>query len=389
MATVLVLSTLISCAAPPAASLTPIASPDLERLEPIARETLEAAARSLDQAIAHGLPDHELAERFGDLGRLYLAHALRDPAAICFQNAGLLDADAGEWPHLAGVAHQEAGRLEDAARAFDRALAIEPSNMPARLRRGRVRLDAGRAREAAEDFRTVLAQTAPTDSAPAVVGSATSRARGAAYYGLGLALRALETLDEAIRAFESARALAPDANAIHYALGLAYRDRGEADRARQHLARAGTRRPVFGDTRVDSLGSLLTGARVHIALGGQARRLGRRAQALQLFRKAVTLEPENARAHHNVGAMLAEEGNLAEALPHLQRAASLDPAATDARFDLASARAQAGQLEASLIAFHAVLARAPNDLEARRRRASVAQVLDRSSARRDAQDNGP
>lgn len=377
MAGLMGLLLLASCTPTPLTDLQPVSPPDLDRLEPVARDTLRAAQRSLEQALAHGLPASELADRFGDTGRLYLAHAFRDPAATCFRNAGALDATNGAWPYLAGVAHQEAGRLALAATAFGRALDLEPDNLAARLRRGRVMLDSGQPRSAAQDFRAVLAETAD-----ATADASARRARGAAYYGLGLALRQPTTLESSIEALESARALAPDANAIHYALGLAYRDRGDADRARRNLARAGTRRPRFDDPRTDSLGSLLTGARVHIALGGQARRLGRRNEAFQLFQKAVEIEPENARAHHNVGAMLAEAGQAAEALPFLERATALDPESIDARFDFASALAQAGRLRESLNAFDAVVARAPGDAEARDRRERVARVLAQMTDRR-------
>ncbi len=367
---------LASCTAPPARELTPVTPPDLGRLEAVARDTLEAAQQGLDQALVHRLPDEELAERFGDVGRLYLAHAFRDAAANCFQNAAILAPDAAAWPHLEGVAHQEAGRLEEAAEAFDRAIARDDASFAARLRQGRVWLDAGQLSAAAEQFRAVLSQTHA-----ATTQEATQKARAAAYYGLGRALRTPATLDEAIRALEAARELAPDANAIHYALGQAHRDRGNAARAKEFLAHAGTRRPIFDDPHTDPLGALLEGARVHIALGSQARRLGRRAQAFELFRKAVTIEPGNARAQHNVGAMLAEAGKLAEALPYLQRATALDPAATDALFDFASALAQSGQLQASLAAFDAVLTRTPDDREARRRRDAVAQLHTRNTAR--------
>lgn len=378
----LALLALASCTAPPPPELRPVTPPDLGRLEPVARETLEAAQQGLEQTIAHGLSTSELAERFGDVGRLYLAHAFRDPAATCFRNAATLDPDSGAWAHLEGVAHQEAGRLDLAAVAFDRAVATDPDNLAARLRRGRVMLDAGDFGAAAEHFRAILAMTRGAAAGSSAQRASVQKASGAAYYGLGLALRAPATRDDAIRALEAARELAPEANAIHYALGLAYRDRGNADRARQHLAQAGTRRPVFDDPHTDPLGALLEGARVHIALGGQARRLGRRAQAFELFQKAVAIAPENARAHHNVGAMLAEAGKLTDALPHLQRAAALDPESVDARFDLASALAQAGQLQASLTAFDAVLTRTPDDAEARRRRQAVAQLLARTASRR-------
>jgi Flp pilus assembly protein TadD len=56
--------------------------------------------------------------------------------------------------------------------------------------------------------------------------------------------------------------------------------------------------------------------------------------ALEHFRAAVQINPQDANAQANLGAALAATGNLKEARIHLERALAIDPKLTNARENL-------------------------------------------------------
>ena len=60
-------------------------------------------------------------------------------------------------------------------------------------------------------------------------------------------------------------------------------------------------------------------------LGEPLRALDRRDEALEAYRKALELEPDNAEALTNFGLMLLEERKYAEAAQHLQKAIAINP----------------------------------------------------------------
>lgn len=62
---------------------------------------------------------------------------------------------------------------------------------------------------------------------------------------------------------------------------------------------------------------------------------GDRAAALQSFRSATELLPENAEAANSYGQMLVRDGKPADAVGYLERAVSLDPGRWAYRFNLA------------------------------------------------------
>lgn len=394
-------------------ALLPVPAPDLSEADPAIREQLADQREALDRALdtsrdgdepgepspdapggdadpagPDGLPD-----LFGRLGQLYFLYGYDDAARAAFENARRLAPDDLRWPYYLGVLHERRGELETAARELESVLDRRPGDVPTLLHLGSVALEANRLDEAQQHYRTALGGGA---GAPA-------------HYGLGrIALergepaRAVELLERVLEEH-------PDSGAVHYQLGLAYRQLGDLDRAREHLARRGGEPPVFRDPLIDGLSLLTTGAAVHMDRGNRAMARDRPEEAIPHYRQAVEAAPGDRRArealasalarsghseeaaelyrelargedtsavaHYNLGRLLADRGELEEAVAELRRAVELAPDFGNAHYNLATALEQAGRTEEALEAATRAVAAQPED---RGGRLLLARLLSRA-----------
>ncbi len=85
------LALLLACdAQPPDFELQTVPEPYLEHHEAVARQQLRQERQQLDVLLDAGGEPRELADRFGELGRLYLAYELTAVAAVSLGNAAVL-----------------------------------------------------------------------------------------------------------------------------------------------------------------------------------------------------------------------------------------------------------------------------------------------------------
>jgi len=147
--------------------------PDLAPLEADVASQLAAGRRRLDELLARSPADPAaLAAAYGELGTLYHAYDLRGPAEACYRNAARLAPADYRWPHYLGALLQDGGRLDDAAAAYERALALAPlaaatpGDLAALLHLGEIRRLQGRPEEAEGVLRRALAAD-PTGPASA------------------------------------------------------------------------------------------------------------------------------------------------------------------------------------------------------------------------------
>jgi tetratricopeptide (TPR) repeat protein len=132
------------------------------------------------------------------------------------------------WSHL-GVALAEAGRRDEARRAFEAALAIQPRHAEAENNLGQLLLEQGAPREALSHFERALG-----------LEPGLSQAAG----NLGAALAALGRDEEALRAFRRAAELAPGEAASWWNLGLQFLRLERREEALEALRRAGDLAPL-------------------------------------------------------------------------------------------------------------------------------------------------
>ena len=383
----LVLAVLLACAsdvgdtsAPPAG----IPHPELAELEPPLAREIEARRAGLDALLANEETSAaDQARAFGELGRLYQAHRLLEPALACYREAHALDPESFAWAYYLGVLAAGAGDIETARPAFRHALDLRADDAPALVRLADLELEQAQVDEA----ELLYVRAAVVDDSAAVA------------YGMGRVAEERGAYAEAIGQFERALTLQPGASVVHYHLGQAYRELGEFDRAEEALARSGPNRVAMADPLMHELTTLAIGALPHLARGHAAAREGRLADAESAYRQAVAadatnvraheslatlllrrgdsegaiehfgvavrLAPENAQAHSDLGVLLAELGRNDRALEHLGRAVELEPGLVQALLTLGNVRTRLGRLAEAEATYRRVLESEPGNGEAR------------------------
>jgi tetratricopeptide (TPR) repeat protein len=338
----------------------PVAVPDLAALEPAVAEQIAAAAERLRAVLTPPADATKRAAAYGELGELFHAYHLAEPAAACYRNAERLEPRAFRWPHLAGLLLQEAGRLADAEAAYGRALAREPRDLPALVHQGEILLLTGRTAEAETALHRALAAEPHLPAAQALLGQA---ALADGRYA------------EAARLFGAALAAVPAADRLHYPLGLAYRGLGDAARATEHMNRAGRVGVRPADPLDEEVLGLRTGERLHLARGKAAAQAGQLAEAAKEFRQALAARPESTAARINLASVLAAMGGIGDragAVALLREAIAAEPGNATARFNLGLLLAADGAAREAREQLAAAVAARPDDAEAHR---ALAQVL--------------
>lgn len=322
-----------------AATLVPVRSPDLKGLE----EAVAAQIREI-QGIAAA---QQSADAWGELGRVYLAYSFHDAATDCFRNAAEIDAKDFRWPYLLGATHQAAGRLDEAAAAFSKALELAPEALPGYVHLGEIRLLQGRFDEAEAALR----------KAPGLTAS-----RGL----LGMVALARRDYKAAVEHLRATLEAEPEANRLHHTLALAYRGLGDQAKAAEHLAKAGQVGLKPADPLLDEVAALRLGERVAIMKGKVAAQAGRHADAATEFRRALEARPESVEARVNLGAVLALSGDREGAAGQFREVLRVDPGNVTAHFNLGSLLAEGGSPGEAIPHLEAAAVSRPRDAEARR-----------------------
>jgi tetratricopeptide (TPR) repeat protein len=231
--------------------------------------------------------------------------------------------DARTW-HARGMAHLEAGRLDDAVEALGRARALDRDEREYHLAFGRALAAAGN-RTAARQALLTLRQAQPEDP------------------GVNFALAEVEAssgrVDDAVRFYQSA-------------LHGAWEPERLADRRRLRVrlieyliaedmpARATAQLLLLEADLPAETGPRLEAARLFRAAGDPSR-------ALALYRRVLEDDPQNAEAHTGAGRAAFAAGDFAAARRHLGRGGSHDADVEEMR-ELAQAVLAADPLEVRL-----------------------------------------
>jgi predicted O-linked N-acetylglucosamine transferase (SPINDLY family) len=201
-----------------------------------------------------------------------------------------------------------------------------------------------------------------------------------AHLNLGIALEALQDADGARRCYESALAVDPGNPFASYNLGKLLYSRGGAQQAEPHLRAALERKPDFTDARVvlsavleergDAAGAAAelerviaqrpdyTGALYNYAL--VLGKLARRADAEAALRRVLALDPAYPRARFELGTLLRAAGRVDEAEPLLKAAVEESPDSPEAHLALAEVSASRGRHDVALARADAAIALRPH-----------------------------
>lgn len=210
-----------------------------------------------------------------------------------------LPADAGQCV-ARGNAWLQDGRAEDAIRAYDRAIALDPNALEPHFNRGN-------------------------------------------------ALLRLQRQPEALAAFERSIALAPELAIAHYNRATLLGAAGRGAEAAQGYERALALDPALMQARFN--------------LGAWHQEQGRLDQALECMDQVIAQAPNVAQAHLGRGTALLKMKRVAEAVQSFDRALALQPRYPEALSNRGSARLQLQQHEAAMADLKAALSLNPRQAQ--------------------------
>ncbi len=352
-------------AAAPSGDLEAIPFPPLEAFEKSVRAQIGRTQDLLQQMLEAGSgPPEDLGDLFGELGQIYHAYELAEPARACYSNARRLDSLDRRWPYYEGLLLQQQGQLAEAAQRYRAIVAQEPQNISVRIYLAETLIGRNLSKEAEALLDAVLKDAPKSTSARALMGE--------------LALAAGRP-QEAVELLSAVLEEVPEANRLHYPLAQAYRDLGLQDKAREHLALRGPVGLRPPDPMMQVLVEIPQGERVNLLQGRLAFKMGRYGEAVDAFQDAVHAKPDSARARVNLATALGQTGAIGRAMEEYREALRLESDNTTAHFNLGFLHSRRGELEDARKHLEAAVAAEPTDAGAHRELAAV----NRRSGRRE------
>ncbi len=336
--------------------------PDLSRLEPAVRHRLSREYKLLeDLATKADITETAMAEAFGEMGRLYHAHYVPEPALACYLQAQALAPQDFRWVYLIGVLYQQTNRSQQAVQAFKRALELRPNDAPTKLRLAQVLLEQNETELACSLFQENLAEPGMTAAAAA---------------GLGQAALSERRFNDAVRWFGTALEQQPEATRLNYSLGIAYRSLGEVAKAKQYLQRSADTDPRFSDPVLEETRKLASSARIHRHRALQATKSNQLEVAVREFRAAIDIEPDNPAQRVGLARVLYQMGDLEGTRLQLLEAIARDPDHAPANFYLGLLVTESGDDENAKRYYQKTLQTDPEHVDAH---LQLAHILMRSN----------
>lgn len=377
----------------------------------------EVARDTLDARVETFLLQAEEAYQSGSYER---ALALADSAEEYGPGAAVI-------PFFRGSVYTAMGRFDAAQEAYQGAVERDPEYPEAYLRMGDNAFQRSNYREALQFYKKeeeiapssdlyvklgrAYAELGEADSARSAYEQAVARdsTNADAHMMFGQFLEEVGDIEEALNHSRKALSLQPDHPNYQYAVGAQLYQLGELEEAVEHLKRAADERLLHYPAQ-HNLGQVLMRlgreeeANYYLARGDSARelmdqissaqdaisrnpddienwiRLGElyRAadapdQALETFKRAANVEPENLSVHSNMAELLLEHGNAEEAIRRFETILDADPSRVEARLHLGRAYAEVGNCDEARRSWETVLEERPDEAEAKEYLAELCQ----------------
>ncbi len=320
---------------------------EIQHLVGLCRDSRHAAAREAARSFTERWPD--LAVGWNALAASCDALGARDDAARAYRRAVRIEPqNAGAWNNLGNVL-RATGETAGAVDAFRHALEYGGEQLEFRYNLGLALLDRGSAREALEAFDRVL------QSRPGLADALNAR---------GNALRALGRTDEAIEAHREAVEAAPRNPELRNNLGCALEAAGRVQAAEATFREALEQRPDHPDVPLNLALLLLHRQRAD--------------EAEAVLEGLLARHPRSGAGLHNLGHLLAETGRAGEAEARYREALAIDPTLAATHQSLGNLLLDRNELEAAEAEHREALALRPTSPQAHRDLGIVLSVLGRT-----------
>ncbi|MGA7749249.1 MAG: tetratricopeptide repeat protein, partial [Gallionella sp.] len=177
---------------------------------------------------------------------------------------------------------------------------------------------------------------------------------------MGVALKELGQLDNAIASFQTALKINPNLAEAHTNLGNILADiyntgnvllnNGKPDEAVESFRRALEIEPNL--------------AEAHSNLGVALQELGQHENAVASYQRAIKIKPDYAEAHFNLGNAMKDLGQLDNAVASYRRALEIKPDLVEAHNNLGLALQELGQLDSAMVSYRRALEIKPGFIDA-------------------------
>ena len=332
MRSVIAWATVAVCACAPSEELLPLPSlPDVATVDPVPRQQLLQRHAAVAELLRERVADaEELGPAYGQLGEVFHAYQDLESARTCYANSHSLQPELFRWTYLLAHAERTLGHYAEATIAFERALKLNPDDVPTLVWLAEIDLEQHRLSSAGSRFQQALS-----------IDPQCVRAQ----FGLGMVALEHDEYGEAIGHLEQASAVQPAASSIQYNLGLAYRGLGDTTRAASFFDESSTRAQIpiaFQDPILEEVGDLRGSSSVYVRRGMMAANQGLFDAAVKEFKLAMEANPERPSTRYNFAGALLKLGRPQEALAQLEELVELDPAYTRGHVLLARVLAKGG-----------------------------------------------
>lgn len=279
----------------------------------------------------------------GRLGMILHAYEQYRSAQLCYRRARELAPRSMSWTYLSAVVAAELGESSEASALFRRVLELDPDYWPARLGLADALMSAGDLDRSQAEYEGLVRDFPEL---------------ALAHYGLGRLLSNRRQGSAAIEHYQRAVDLEPQFGPAHYALALACRDEGAADRAKAHLdayRQFGMRRPLPADRLLDPVRALKGTPRDLLAEGARLGRAGLLQEAIAVHLKAIAADPADAQAHVNLISLYGRIGQTNKAEEHYRAALTLGSSLAEAYYNYGVLLVSGGRHDAAADAFRQAL----------------------------------
>ncbi|HVS11135.1 MAG TPA: tetratricopeptide repeat protein [Planctomycetota bacterium] len=271
------------------------------------------------------------------LGDIHLGRSRVAMAEAAYTRALKIEPRAAAALRGLGEAQFRSGRFSEAVARFEASLQSEADHLVAQLGVAKSKLSLDRIEDALKLLRQ-LHKTAPTSATVA--------------YWLGRALEASGDKDRASSTYHVAIEKAvqgPELVDVFVALAILQNDRGQAEQAQKTLANARKKLPESST--------------LHRALGDLAILQGRYPEAVEEFRRALSLDAEDLASRFRLGVALRRSQSFPAATEVFDQVAKVDPEHPGLALERGLIFEATGRGAEALKAYEAALAKAPTDPE--------------------------
>jgi len=169
-----------------------------------------------------------------------------------------------------------------------------------------------------------------------------------AQYNLGITLRELGQIDAAIESYKQALAIKPDYFGAHNNLGNLFLELDQLDAAADHFEWAVAYKPDFADA--------------YNNLGVVNRERDQVYEAIKNFEKAIDIKPDYFQAHSNLGNSLQQINQLDAAVKCYEKSLSINSDYTLAYVNIGLVHQEKGQIDDAIKEYEKALAINPNQI---------------------------